>query len=243
MIPLRMLPSAARRAGVISALLPSRGRVRKLAASVRSLRETAARPELLEILIAYDPDDPGTGLVARELAADVVWEAPERYGFAGQSRYYAALAEQATGEWLLISWSDDALMRTAGWDDLLRAQPAGSIAYLDGNCPGLTCFPAVHADALAAIGRLESLPSLDTWFEYAGRDADALVYPGIYVYQDRPDLTGCPPDQTFTEGGGAWRAAGSGGDVFHRPPYTTLRAEDAAVLRELRKELSGEVRD
>lgn len=233
MIPLRL---GEHRPGVISACLPSRGRTAKLSASVTSLRETAAHPELLEILIAYDPDDPATGAAAEQLQAGLAWQAPERYGFTRQARYYAALLERAAGEWLLPTWSDDGLMRTQGWDDLLRAQPAGSVAYLDGNYPDLTCFPAVHADALAAIGRLSPLPSLDTWFEYAGRDAGVLVRPGIYVHQDRPDLTGCAPDQTYREGGGAWRAAGSGGGAFHQPPYTTWRAQDAAALRRLREE-------
>ena len=235
MIPLTLIPPARRRPGVISVLIPSRNRAVKLTASIASLRATAARPELLEILVAHDPDDEATPAAAHNAKADMIWQAPERYGFAGQSRYYAALAGRATGEWLLPTWGDDGLMQTQGWDDLLRAQPAGSIAYTDGNHPGLTCFPAVHADALSAIGRLEPLPSLDTWFEYAGRDAGVLVTPGIYVRQDRPDLTGCAPDQTHAEGGGAWRAAGSGGDVFHHPPYTDLRAEDAAALRNLRK--------
>ena len=55
------------------------------------------------------------------------------------------------------------------------------------------------------------------------------------MHQDRPDLTGCPPDQTYLEGGGAWRAGGSGGNAFHHLPYTAWRAEDAAALRRLRE--------
>lgn len=232
MIRLEMVSPAYRGPGVISATMPSRGRPEKLTASVRSLRETAARPDLLEILVAYDPDDPATGVTAKALDVNVIWEAPRRYGFARQTLYYKALLEHATGEWLLPSWSDDALMETQGWDDRLRALPAGSIAYLDGNFPGLTCFPAVHADALAAIGRISPLPSLDTWFEEVGRAAGVLMRPGIYVRQDRPDLTGCAPDQTYLEGGGAWRA-GPGGTVsqaYYQPPYTDWRAEDATAL-------------
>lgn len=236
MIALQLVPSARRRPGVISATMPSRGRAQKMAASIASLRETAARPDLLEILVAYDPDDPETGAAARQAGADVTWEAPRRYGFAHQSMYYAHLLEQATGEWLLPSWSDDAVMMTQGWDDLLRELPAGTIAYLDGNVPGLTCFPAVHADALAAAGRISPLPSLDTWFEDAGRAAGVLQKPGIYVHQDRPDLTGCIPDPTYLEGGGAWRA-GPGGTAdqdYYKLPYTGWRAEDAAALARLK---------
>jgi hypothetical protein len=233
MIPLRLLPPGRRRDGVISCPVPSRNRTGKLAASVRSLRDTAAHPGLLEILVAHDPDDPATAEAARELGADVIWRAPERYGYARSAQYIAVLLERSAGEWVLPTWSDDAIMRTPGWDDLLRAQPAGSIAYLDGNYPGLTCFPAVHADALAAIGRLTPLPAIDTWFEEAGRAAGVLVKPGIYVHQDRPDITGCAPDQTHAEGGGAWRA-GAGGtadQAYYREPYTAWRAEDAEALR------------
>ena len=64
MIPLRLCPPAQRRPGVISVTVPSRRRASRLAASVRSLRETAKCPDLLEILVAHDPDDPGTGHAA-----------------------------------------------------------------------------------------------------------------------------------------------------------------------------------
>lgn len=237
MIPLRLRPPAQRRGGVISVTVPSRLRAIKLAASVRSLRDTANHPELLEILVAHDPDDPGTGHAsALDLCADVVWEAPERYGYARSAHYWAELMNRSTGEWIMATWSDDAIMKTRGWDDMIRAQPPGSIAFLDGNFPGLTCFPVVHADALGAIGRLAPLPALDTWFEYVGRDSKMLVHPGIYVHQDRPDLTGCESDRTHREGGGAWRA-GAGGTVnqpFYHQPYVTWRAQDTDAVRLLR---------
>ena len=221
MIPLRLCPPARRRPGVISACIPSRHRIAKLCKSVVSLRDAAAHPELLEILVAYDPDDPLTGHCAVQLQADMAWQAPERYGFAGQSRYYAALAEWATGEWLLLNWSDDAQMETFGWDDLLRAQPAGSVAAFDDNYyPGPdVCFVAVHADALAAVGRLEPLPSLDTWFEYAARDAGVLVRPGDLTYrQDRPDMhrLRARPDLSLREAAPGGRAAAAG-NAFHHP--------------------------
>jgi hypothetical protein len=186
----------------------------------------------VEILVAHDPDDPKTADTAYLMNADVIWEAPERYGYARSAHYWAALIERATGEWFLPTWSDDAIMKTQGWDDMLRAQPPGGIAYLDGNIPGLTCFPAVHADAMGAIGRLTSLPALDTWFEYAGRESKTLTFPGIFVHQDRPDINGSPPDETYREGGGAWRASlDINNQAFFREPYTTWRAQDTNALR------------
>lgn len=232
MISLRLTPPGRRRRGVISVTVPSRGRAAKLTASMQSLLNTAKRPDLIEFLVAHDPDDPATVVAAFGMNADVIWEAPERYGYARSAHYWAALLEKSTGEWVLPTWSDDALMKTGGWDDLLRAQIPGSVAFLDGNYPGLTCFPAVHADALSAIGRLAPLPALDTWFEDAARDAGVLVHPGIYVHQDRPDITGCPPDATYNEGGGAWRAA-AGHVSFYAEPYATWRAEDSAAMRRL----------
>ena len=237
MIPLRLLPPARRRGGVISVTVPSRGRTGKLTASIQSLLTTAKRPDLIEVLVAHDPDDRDTAVTAFTMNADVIWEAPQRYGYARSGHYWAALLERSTGEWILPTWSDDAIMKTPGWDDMLRVQPAGSVAFLDGNYPGLTCFPALHADALTAIGRLAPLPALDTWFEYAGRDSGMLVHPGIYVHQDRPDLTGCEPDQTHVEGGGAWRA-GAGGTIhqaFYREPYTSWRHEDTQALSDARR--------
>lgn len=236
MIPLRLLPPARRRSGVISVTVPSRRRTAKLETSLRSLILTANRPDLIELLVAHDPDDQETSLTAFMMNADVIWEAPERYGYARSARYWAALLERATGEWFLPTWSDDAVMETEGWDDRLRAQPAGSVCYLDGNYPGLTCFPAVHADAMGAVGRLAPLPALDTWFEYAGRDSKTLTFPGIYVRQDRPDINGSPPDETYLEGGGGWRAnLDVNNQAFFREPYTTWRAQDTESIRNARR--------
>lgn len=236
MIPLRLTPPARRRSGVITVAMPSRDRTVKMVASLRSILDTATQPDQIEILVAHDSDDQDTAEVARALNVNMIWQSPFRYGYARSAHYWAYLLNESTGEWVLPTWSDDAIMKTPGWDDILRAQPAGSIAYLDGNYPGLTCFPAVHADALGAIGRLAPLPALDTWFEYVGRDSGLLVRPGIYVHQDRPDLTGCAPDRTHNEGGGAWRA-GSGGSyqqAFYQDPYISWRLEDTYAVRRLR---------
>ena len=48
MIPLRLLPPARCRRGVISVTVPSRGRAAKLTKSIDSLRDTAKHPELVE---------------------------------------------------------------------------------------------------------------------------------------------------------------------------------------------------
>ena len=226
MLPLRVRPPHERRPGVISVTLPSRHRSRMLADSIRSLRDKAARPELLEFLVAYDQDDPDTAAAAEALGVDVIWQAPERYGYAESARYYAALLERASGEWAVPTWGDDGLMRTQGWDDMVRATPAGSVIYVDGNFPGLTCYPIVHMDVFAALGRLCPLPALDTWYEYVGRDAGILAKPPIYVHQDRFDLTGNNLDETYREGRSGYRR-----EEFFSQEYARRRDQDADRLR------------
>jgi len=154
MIPLRLLPPGRRRPGVISVTVPSRGRAAKLTASMQSLLNTAKRPDKIEFLVAHDPDDPSTAVAAFGMNADVIWEAPERYGYARSAHLLGGAAQRVNrrmGPAHLVRRTRT--MTTEGWDDLLRAQPAGSVAFLDGNYPGLTCFPAVHADALSAVGQ------------------------------------------------------------------------------------------
>jgi hypothetical protein len=228
MIALQLVSSASRRPGVISVLLPSRHRPAMLTASIASLRENAAHPELLEILIAHDPDDPETAQTAKVLGADVTWEAPERYGYAGLAHYVAALLNQATGEWCLPTWGDDGLMQTLGWDDIVRAQPSCTVIYPDDNVIDWVCFPIVHMDVFCVLGRLCPLPATDSWYEFVARDAGIAVRPdrGIYILQDRFDLTGRNNDEVFRESRSGYRGA-----EFWSEPYVSWRAEDAATLR------------
>src|SRR6267378_1220634 len=128
MIPLRLIPPARRRGGVITVAMPSRDRAAKMVDSLRSLLDTANQPDQVEILVAHDEDDQETAEVARALNVNMVWQSPVRYGYARSAHYWAYLLNESTGEWVLPTWSDDAIMKTPGWDDMLRAQPAGSVA-------------------------------------------------------------------------------------------------------------------
>jgi glycosyltransferase involved in cell wall biosynthesis len=228
MLPLQLIPLADRRLGVISVTLPSRRRPEMLTASIASLREQAAHPELLEVLVAHDPDDPETAQTAKVLGADVIWEAPERYGYPGLAHYYTGLLDQVTGEWVLPTWGDDGLMQTRGWDDIVRAQLSCSVIYPEDNFPGWVCFPIVHMDVFYVLGRFCPLPATDSWYELVAREAGIAVTPepGITVLQDRFDLTGHNDDQTYQESRSGYRPT-----EFFSEPYVTWRAEDAAALR------------
>jgi len=218
--------------GVVSVLLPTRYRSAMLRTSLTSLVDTCARPDLLEILVARDPDDEQTVRTTAQLAADLgsivhLWTAPERYGYRHSSHYYAALIERARGEWMLPTWGDDGIMTTSGWDDQLRALPADTVAWLDGNISGMTCFPAVHRGVLDVVGRICELPAQDTHWEYVAHDAGVLVKPdpGIYVLQDRFDITGRNNDALYRES-----RFGYAPTEFHDEEHQRLRAEDARKL-------------
>ena len=221
MIPLTL--GVERRSGVISILCPSRRRPEMLTRSVQSLRAHAARPDLIELLVAYDPDDPQTKATADRLGADVIWQAPERYGHPGCAYYYAALLERCHGEWM-NPWNDDAFMRTSGWDDMVRSQPPGVAHNYDNSGNG--CFPFVHLDVFDTLGRFTSHPAIDTWYDDVGKGAGIYWHTDVYIHQERPDLGTANPDETWTEG----RVDRSG--EYFRSPFTDWRAEDTAIMLE-----------
>lgn len=230
MIPITVQPPTRRRSDAISVILPSRHRPAMLTASIGSLRATAARPDLLEVLVAHDPDDPGTAETARQLDADLIWQAPQRFGYADSARYYAALIEHVRGQWVLPSWGDDGLMLTDGWDDIVRAQPVPSVLYTTGgDRRGNNCFPVVHMDVFAALGRFTDLPAIDTWYDDVGKLAGIWRAPDppIVLMQDRFDITGRNRDDTYLQGRSGYRGAD-----YYSPRWTRWRDEDGHTLRQ-----------
>lgn len=221
---------AAAARGRTSVLLPTRGRPESLRASVTSLRQRAAYPDLLDILVAVDPDDAETVDVAKELGIDKIWTADERYGYGQLHRYYNALADAAEGEWLLL-WNDDATMMSERWDEVLANQPDDVlIADLQSqHSPRLVCFPAVRRRAVDAVGGFSPhTPHCDTYWQQIGRVTGRMATVPIRVYHDRFDLTGGHDDQTYREGQANYRQ-----DEFFSPPVQTAIRDDANAIRGL----------
>jgi hypothetical protein len=215
--------------GLISVVLPSRRRPEMLAAAVGSLCGTAAHPDLMEVLVAYDPDDQPTGQQARALGA-AAWEAPQRYGWHGNHLYFGHLFGMVAGEWLL-PWGDDGRMLTEGWDRIVRDAPPG-VLHHRGGAYGCNTFPIVHRSVLDAIGRYVPSPHQDTWLTNVAAQANCLHHVGIEVLEDRPDLTGSAPDATWQEGSiHQYRTA-----EYNTPEMAAERAADArriaAALRD-----------
>lgn len=186
---------------MISVLLPTRQRPQMFETSVRSLMGAAHRN--FQLLVAVDPDDVDT--YAPELPK---WVAPERYGYSNLNIYYNALAERATGDWLLL-WNDDAIMDTLGWDQILMDLPPTTlIADLQSqHSPHLCCFPAVRKAAVRAVGGFSPhTPHCDTYWQDIGHATGSIQSVPIHVDHRRFDLSGTNNDQVWTDGQAGYRS-------------------------------------
>ncbi len=210
--------------GLITVAWPSRRRTHMAAAALRSLQSLAMEPGRIEYGVAYDADDPDTGKWAAEAGAFAV-EFPERLGWAGHAAYSAALFEQSRGEWIL-SWGDDGIMLTRGWDTWIRRAPPG-VCYLGGHPTGHNVFPAVHRSVLEAIGTVLPSPHQDTWLTEVAAAAGCLHRVPVQIMEDRPDLTGNNRDAVWEEGSiHAYRRA-----EYFSSPMAAARAGHAARVK------------
>lgn len=216
---------------MISALLPSRGRPDSLRRCVASLRDRAANPAALEVLVALDADDVESLPVA-ERVAEVVWVSDRRHGYANLHRYFNVLADAARGDWLLL-WNDDAVMETDAWDRAIEElPPAVLVADLwSAHSPDLVTFPAVRREAVSAIGSFSPHNShCDTYWQYLGRGTGtARTLTDVHVRHDRANITGGHRDRTWED---QWADASHVAD-FYSPTVQALIAADVEKIRVL----------
>lgn len=193
--------------------------------ALASLKRTARDPALAEYGVAFDADDPATGKWAADHGVFTA-EFGQRLGWAGHNEYSAALFERSRGEWVL-SWGDDGIMLTSGWDAVIRRQPPG-VCYLYGHPTGHNVFPAVHRSVLEAIGTVLPSPHQDTWLTDVAEAAGCLHrLPGVRIMEDRFDLTGNNRDAIWEQGSiHAYQNA-----EYYSEPMAALRAEHAARVK------------
>lgn len=169
---------------MISVLIPSRGHPDLLARSVFSLIGTARKSP--EILVRSDHDDPDTGAMAVTLATHAIVGEP--LGYEGLATYYAEMAAQATGDWLMV-WNDDDVMLTPDWDEIIEDLPPAVLIAdpLNSHSP-LCCVPAIRREAIGALDRFStSNPHVDTfWHDVGLRTGTVRTIPEIRVSCDSP---------------------------------------------------------
>lgn len=188
---------------IVSALYPARGRPYALHRSTRSLLDLAAHPERVELLFAFDADDPQlasemgivASLGARYPASRLVTVIGARRGYARLHEYFNELAALSRGAWLL-HWNDDTDMVTPGWDDLLFTAPPVSVQLLrrDVCATADPTFPATGRPVYEAMGHLSLNAHCDAWV------SDVSWWAGCQVLRNDIVFTHhCMADQTARE--------------------------------------------
>jgi hypothetical protein len=202
---------------VITLLCPTRGRPELLAKSVTSVYSAAAHPEAVEFLVALDPDD--TASYSALPAGVKAHVTAERWGYRHLHAYYNALAERATGTWLML-WNDDAFMQTEGWDEIVRSQQPGVVwgiscdpNAMPGNPSEFPAFPKAWAEHL---GHVCLSTHVDMWVNELGRLTGTGRHTEIRISHPRTY------DQTYYD-------QDPNGD-FHLPAMAAAREEDARKL-------------
>lgn len=211
---------------MISVLLPSRGRPKALAETVTGLLDLAADPGGIEILVAADPDDTATQTATLPHQAHI-WTAPERYGYPRLHEYVNRLAEQASGDWLML-WNDDARILTTGWDTIVGGQPPGVLWPHSNDIASCNTFPIWPRTWTDHLGHVSLSPHCDSWIQFLGQSLGRHERVDIEILHDRADLTGGHDDQTRAESLAGYRTADYGS-----PAMEAARAADVASLRAL----------
>lgn len=165
----------------IAVLIPSRENPVRIQKAVASLKATANRPELLEVLIRCDEDD--DSMRQFEGKEGVIFG--PRHGYRNLHLYYNELANRTSCDWLLL-WNDDAVMQEKGWDQKIRDQGSGlKILNFTGQ---LNIFPALTRELYQLLGHVSLQTHCDTWLQCIGRECLIEEYVPLDIQHERGDL-------------------------------------------------------
>ena len=190
----------------IRVLLPVRGRPIPMEQCLHTLINTATKPDRIEVLIAFDDDDTDTidyfvDVIAPYLdAKGVTYSAIQfkRLGYIRLNEYLNELANHSTGQWIFF-WNDDAVMTTAGWDDvirehkdqftLLRAETNHEHPY--------AIFPILPRKWVELTGNISPHQINDAWTSQIGWMLDIVTTIPVMIEHERFDLTGKNDDDVY----------------------------------------------
>ena len=191
---------------VVSVMLPTRGRFRKVIDSIESLNETASKPGFVEYILGLDADDQETieGLKKYRLKSGTLklLVSRKRFGYHGLQHYWNAMAKEVAG-CFVICWNDDAIMTSDGWDDHIR-RLAGLFVVLNPQVKNqldysekFTLFPIIPRQWLTSIDRLVPHPGIDSWLDIVSKELGILINsPSIIIEHRRPGDFDVSEDQT-----------------------------------------------
>ncbi len=110
---------------IVSALIPTRGRVMRLIKTLGSLRQACDDPDTLEILLRVDDDDKATIAALPEIVHEFgarVHIGPRNLGYDSMGVFITELSDLALAPWVFII-DDDATVIGKGMDSKLKAVP------------------------------------------------------------------------------------------------------------------------
>jgi hypothetical protein len=219
----------------VAVLLPTRGRTTALDRSVYSIIDTAANPDQIQLLLAFDRDDTvGLDHFNNHLRADLekrnvnfVALTFGRLGYINIHKYYNELAKHADADWLFV-WNDDAFMKTQAWDQVVK-QYDGQMKVLKvhtHNDHPYSIFPIVPCVWTELLGYMSKHQMIDAWISQMAYMLDLIEIVSIDVTHDRHDLTGNNSDTTFAEGRVALEGNPNNPADFHHITNTLNRMSD-----------------
>ena len=140
-----------------SFVFPTRDRVKLLARTVTSILDTAANPDNIEFIIAYDNDDPQTTKTLWEhFPKFIKHKNLRRIMFKRKNEfaaYYNDCIPYITGD-VVWAWGDDNIIVTEKWDKIIKAHAHGlfpwSKRYEDDVWLGATSDYRVEGNNLMA---------------------------------------------------------------------------------------------
>lgn len=187
----------------IAVLLPTRSRTTALTDSVTSIVSLAKDPDQIQILFGFDDDDT-VGLdhfesVIQPFLDDhsVSYQAQAftSMGYAKLNRYYNHLAQSASADWLFV-WNDDAVMNTAGWDQVIAAY-TGQFRLLKlhtHNEHPYSIFPIVPRAWYDLLGYFSQHQMIDAELSQLAFMLDLMQIIDVDATHNQVELTNDPTD-------------------------------------------------
>lgn len=181
---------------LVTIMIPSRKRVKKLMATLTSLTRTATSFDY-EILIRIDDDDPESimAMPSMVMLPYVSVTAGPRLGYAQlDSGYYAGMEQNANAPWVWIAGDD--MVVSGDWLGELRKVPlTGYIVQPENSKLGLSTYHKAEAQAFPIFPRFcwkPFSPEFPKPFDTVGHEVlmkagwKTWFLPGVTMWHQRP---------------------------------------------------------
>jgi len=190
----------------ISILLPARERPAALERCLHTLIDTAANPERIEILIAFDDDDMDTINYFVENITPYLDDLGVRYsamqfkrlGYIRLNEYLNELVKHSHGSWIFF-WNDDAMMPTQDWDKIIM-EHEGEFALLRAETNHehpYAIFPILTRKWVEITGHISPHQINDAWVSQVAWMLDIVKNIPVMIHHERYDLTGKNGDEVY----------------------------------------------